>query len=263
MCVWSVSPKTILPPPGIKEYREKLIEENKDTINDLATIAKIDAALVAYDKAWLKGDPAEKFLLGNKATAIVRKKKFLMHGAETGMAVNATTADLVENSLYEGWDIDKFPVMMDSLRSGSFDRGAQTALGGVSVKWLQRASANLRVVPGDCGSKIGSPILITPEESKKLVGLTIVDNGSAIKISDDETAGRYLGKVVMVRNPMYCKMPYTDYCETCLGDKLSLNKYGLSAAVSQYGSKMMLIFMAAVHGKQVATSKMDIDAVVS
>lgn len=262
LCVWAATEKTITPPPGIKELRDKLVEENKDSLNDLATIAKIDAALVAYDAAWLKGDPGEKFLLGNKSRAIVRKKKFLQYGAEQGLDSEGVTADMIQNSLYEGWDIDKFPAMMDSLRGGSFARGAQTALGGVSVKWLQRSSANLKVGGEDCGSTLGSPFTITPDEARKVVGMTVIADGIQDKIEDEAHAGKYLGKVVLVRNPMYCKLPYTDYCHVCLGDKLSLNPYGLSAAVSEYGSKLMLMMMSKMHGKEIATQKLNLDEIV-
>lgn len=39
--------------------------------------------------------------------------------------------------------------MIDSLRAGSFNRGAQTVLGGVAFKELLRASSNLRIGADD------------------------------------------------------------------------------------------------------------------
>ncbi len=262
LCVWAATRKTILPPPGLKEFKAQLLKQYEGQLNDLSVIAKIDAALVAFDAEWLKGDPGgEKFLLGGGARAIKRKKKFLMHGAEVGMQENAVTGELVANSLEEGWDLSKFPVMNNSLRSGSFDRGAQTALGGVSVKWLFRASNNLRIAADDCQSKMGSPATLTKGLLSRLVGKTIVTPQGQVKIDAEETAGAYLGQRVLVRNPMYCNMEYTDYCKTCLGDKLAVNPYGLSVTVAEYGSAFLNIFLKKMHGTQLATAKVNLEEI--
>lgn len=258
--VWSVTKRTILPPPGLAEYKKKLLEENAGNLTNLATIAEIKKKLAAFDAEWLKGDPGgEKFLSSKKSREVVRMKKLLMHGEEVGMQENAVSGVLIENSLLQGWDIDKFPEMMDSLRSGSFNRGAQTALGGVSVKWLQRATANLRVTVDDCGSTFGFDQMVDKSEVDRLVGRTIIEDGKLVKIADKEQAGTYLGKVVYVRNPQTCKLPFTDYCKTCLGDKLSINEYGLSSSATELTSGLMGMFMAAMHGKQLATQRMSIE----
>lgn len=258
--VWSVTKKTILPPPGLAEYKKQLLEENAGKLTDLATIAEIKKKLAAFDAEWLKGDPGgEKFLAGKKAREVVRMKKLLMHGEEVGMQENAVSGVLVQNSLLEGWDIDKFPEMMDSLRSGSFNRGAQTALGGVSVKWLLRATSNLRITVDDCGSTFGFDLLVEKSEVDRLIGRSILEDGKVVKVADKEQAGTYLGKVVSLRNPQTCKLPFTDYCKTCLGDKLSINEYGLSSSATELASGLMGMFMAAMHGKQLATQRMSID----
>lgn len=258
LCVWGATEKTILPPPGIAEFKAKLLKENEGHLHELATIAKIDAQLVEYDAEWLKGDPGENFLLGSKARKVVRKKKHLMHGAEVGMVENAVTGTLIANSLSEGWDISKFPEMNTSLRSGSFDRGAQTAFGGVTVKWLLRASNNLRITERDCGSKIGVWLDVrSPADYKYLIGRTAIDDESGDKqtlVTDESVAGAYLGKRIQVRSPMYCTLSHTDYCVACLGEKLSVNPYGLSTAISEVGSTFLSIFMKKMHGTQLATA---------
>lgn len=259
LCVWAATKKTLLPPPGLKEFKQKLLEENKDKLDDLVTIAKIDAALVEYDAQWLKGDPGEKFLGEGKSRNVVRKKKLLMHGAEVGMSGNGVKGTLISNSLYEGWDISKFDAMNNSSRSGSFDRGAQTQLGGVSVKWLLRASSNLVTAAEDCGSKMGSLTFVDKSEASRLVGMTIIEeSGAQVKLDTEEKTQTYLGTRIRVRNPAYCNLPYTDYCKVCLGDKLAIRPTGLSVAISEVGSTLLLIFMKSMHGKQLATEKMQL-----
>lgn len=259
LSVWAATKKTLTPPEGIVELKAKLLAENKDSLNKLSTIAKIDAALIEHDKAWLKGDPGMNFLIDKKAINIVRKKKYLMNGAEVGLDDNTVYGTLVENALTEGWELAKFPAMMDTSRNGSYSRGAQTQLGGVSVKWLLRASSNMQAVDGDCGSVGGSPFNVTAENKKRIVGFTLVRDDGMAHVPDEAAAGTYLGQRVIIRSPMYCRLGNTDFCSICLGDNLSINKAGLSLAVSRYGSTIMLISLSKMHSKQLTTAKMIIE----
>lgn len=254
------SPKAMTVSPDVIKLRDKLIAENKDRLHDPATVAKIDAALVAFDREWLKGDDAENFLLSGKAYNIVRKKLFLQMGAEMGLD-ESQSVDYIPRSLNEGWDLAKFPAMNNSLRAGSFNRGYQTMLGGESVKWLLRASSNMAVTEDDCGSKLGMEFVVD-DKVQKWVGFHIVAaNGPAIEVTE-ENHGKYLGKKVMVRSPMYCKLAKTDFCKFCVGPNLSMNPTALSSAVSDYGSRFMLVFMAAAHAKALILAKMNFKEVI-
>lgn len=247
--------KAMTAPPGIAELKAKLLEQYKDRLHDPAVIAKIDAELIKYDTEYLKGDPSEGFLIENKSRKVVRRKLFLMTGAEAGLE-DGVDVDLIQNSLSEGWDISKFPIMNDSLRAGSYNRGAETMLGGEAVKWLLRASSNMSVAAADCHSTIGIPIALSEQNRKKYLGFSVVTPEGSEKLHDD-TIGKYLGKQVMIRSPMFCRLEKTDYCAVCVGDRLSLNPTALSSAVSEYGSKFMLLFMKKMHGTQLALAHMD------
>lgn len=253
LCVPAFTPKSIITPVGINEYKKKLLEENKDKLSDPSTIAKIDAALVEYDKKWLEGDESEGFLISNKSRKVVRKKLYGMVGAEQGLE-DKMEMDLVPNSLAEGWDINKFPEMSNIMRAGSFKRGAETQLGGVSVKWFFRATSNCNVTVDDCGSKLGMDFLITENTLYKTIGFTEVGKSERIT---EETAKQYVGKIVKLRSPMYCKLDKTDYCKTCVGERLANNPTALSVAITEYGSVMMAASMSAVHGKVLSLAKIN------
>jgi hypothetical protein len=257
LCVPAKSAKEMVAPPGLVELRNKLLKENKDKLHDPAVIAAIMKELIAYDKEYLKGDMAAGFLdpKAKKLYGVVRAKLFLMHGAEFGFGMGGH--DLIDNSLSEGWNVEKFPSMMDSLRAGSYNRGAETMLGGEAVKWLLRASSNMVVTKDDCGSRLGLPMLVDKKNMKKLPGFSIVSNIGVTKINTIEEAGQYLGKNIMLRSPMFCKLDKTDYCATCVGDRLSVNPTALSAAISEYGSTFMMISMQAMHGKTLETHRMN------
>lgn len=250
--------KLLLPPPGLKEFKNKLLEENKDKLDDMATVAKIDKQLVEFDSEYIKDDPGEDFLISGKSRSTVRKKVFLMLGAEPGLDDNTVNAKLITNSLNEGWDVSKLADMNNSLRAGSFNRGAQTELGGVAVKWLLRASSNINITEEDCGSKLGSPVLIDENNVNTLIGFSIIVSNKTYKINSIDEAKQYIGKLVMLRNPMYCTLDKTDYCKTCCGDKLSSNPTGASIAVAAYGSVFLSIFMSAAHSRQLELAHMDL-----
>lgn len=262
IAVWTSTKKTLLPPPGIKELRTKLINQAKEegkNLRDLATIASIQAELIKADDAWLAGDKSLKFLGSGKSRNVVRRKKFLFGGAETGFAENPIEGELLENSLYEGWDPKNFPAMMDSLRAASFDRGSETQLGGVSVKWLQRASANIRITVDDCGTEIGMETNITKDNLNYLVGLSIIGDQGLEHIDTPEKAETYLGKTIQIRSPQFCKLDSTDYCKTCVGGRLSLSPEGASGAIAAYGSQMLSMFLKAAHGRQLSVAEMVIE----
>jgi len=262
LCVPAATRKTITGAPGIAELRNSLLEENKDRLYDPAVIAKIDAELVAYDRAYLKGDLGEGFLINNKSVDIVRKRLYGMYGAETGLE-DKIEVELIRNSLSEGWDINKFPAMNNSLRAGSFNRGASTALGGEAVKWLYRASSNINVVSDDCGSVLGIDVTVSDNNYKKLIGFSVVTKSGSILVENEENAKSYIGKKIMLRSPMFCKLDKTDFCKTCVGVNLANNPTGISVAVSDFGSAVLAIFMKMTHGKKLALAKMDYKKAIS
>ena len=250
--------KTMTSPPGIEKLRDMLIKANEGQLHDRAVVADILSKLQKADADYLKGDRGgEDFLIWGKAKPIVRSRLFLMYGAETGIE-EKVDVDLIQKSLAEGWDISKFPAMNDALRAGSYNRGKQTELGGEAVKDLFRASGNISCSLDDCGTTVGVPTIIHESDMERyLGGRTIIEKNVNTKITRDNI-GTYLGRVVNIRSPMTCKGSGTDYCKICLGDRLANNESGLSAAVADYGSVFLYIFMSAAHSKGVQVQKLDI-----
>lgn len=255
---WAATEKNILPPDGIAQYKAQLLEQYKDNLDDPVIIAKIESLLVEFDAKWRQGDPGNRFLISKKSTALVRKQKVLMYGAETISTGDGSKLELHKNSLYEGWQPESFTTMCTTARFKSYARGAETALGGVEVKWLLRASGNINVTVDDCGSKIGVSRRITEANVKSLVGFNIITPKGPRTIESEEDLGSYLGSIVMVRSPMYCNLDHTDYCKVCIGPKLSTTPYALSSAVSAYGSAFLLSSLGAAHSKAIDVATMDL-----
>ena len=256
LCVPACSEKSITPPPGIKEYRAKLLMENKDRLHDPAIIAMIDKKLVEYHKQYMKGDIAEGFLITNKSWEVVRKELYLMGGAAAGLD-DSGKFDLVDRSLVEGWDPQHFAVMNTVSRAGSFSRGAETEKGGEETKWLFRASSNMTVTEENCGSTLGVDIVATPGNERRLVGFTAIKaDGNQVKITNDNV-GEYMGRKVWLRSSLFCRLPKTDFCKVCVGERLANNPTGLSTAVAAYGSTFMDTAMSAMHATALKTTRLD------
>lgn len=258
----SATEKTMTAAPGILELRAKLLAENRDNLGDPAVIAKISAQLQAYDREYLKGDRGNDFLAidPGKSFGIIRAKRFGMIGGQKGLADN--DFDIVQNSLDEGWDLNSFVAMNNTSRSGSYDRGADTQLGGESVKWLLRASSNINIlINTDCGTKLGNPQVIT-NDKHNTIGFSVVTEQGAVELTHDNY-DQYLGKRVMIRSPMFCVSKYTDICGVCAGPRLSASPTGASNSISQYGNTFMRLKLKSMHGSQLKIAEIDLSAVLS
>lgn len=253
--------KTMTQPPGVIELRNKLVTENAGRLHDRAVVADIATQLQALDAEYLKGDRGLDFLITDKSKKIVRSRLFLMYGAETGIE-EKVTVDLIQKSLTEGWDIEKFPEMNNALRAGSYYRGKLTELGGAAVKEIFRAAGNLAMTVEDCGSTIGLPSHFKSEESERIVGFTAINqDGSLTRITEDNV-GEYVNKDIFLRTPQTCVLEHTDYCATCLGERLARNPTGMAMAAVEYGSAFLGIFMSAAHSKGIQTAKLSLKDVL-
>jgi len=258
LAVWAATEKTMTAPTGLAKFKKVLLEKYKGRLTDPAAVAEMEAELLKFDAEYLKGDPGgENFATGAKMRGIVRKRLYLMFGADPGIK-ESNTINPVISSLEEGWEINKFPQLNDSLRIGSYSRGKLTQLGGVLTKELLRASSSVAVGEDDCGTTIGIFKQIDETNYKKLIGTYSIESNKSILIADEESAKKYIGKSIFKRSPMFCKSKGSNYCKCCLGLKLSANPSGLSLIISDYGSNILNLFMGKMHGTALALAKLDL-----
>jgi hypothetical protein len=242
--------------PRIRQRRTELLEEHKERLHDPAVVAQIQNELVQMDRDWIKGDPSEGFFLNDKVYNTARKRMFLIHGPEAGFNEGGN-AELVVNSLDEGWDMSKLPVMINSLRAGSYYRGALTALGGESVKFFLQIFQNTYISEQDCGSTLGMVKFVDSDYSNFVDMYRITKDGT--ELMTKEIVDKHKGKWVVMRSPMFCRTGHSDYCETCMGAKNSENKLGLGAQAAAVGSLFMGIMMGSAHAKELKTAKLKVE----
>lgn len=258
----SATAYTMQPPPGIVEYRTQLLKQYEGRLLDPAIVAEIDKKLVEYDRAYQKQDPEGGFYQSDKAFNVSRKKLFTMHGLEQP-EISGGRKTFIENSLSEGWDINKLPAMINSMRDGSYNRGALTALGGEAVKFIFRIFATTSIVEEDCGTTLGKPVLLTPATAKRYEGNYLILKDGQQVLLDNTNMTKYLQQRVMVRTPGLCRTKHSNFCSKCLGEKMRGGENALAALASEVGSKMLDIFMAKMHGTALITTRWNYETTIT
>lgn len=265
ICVPGVTEKAITAPPGGREYLAELMDRavrDGKSLHDPATIADIGQEMEKYDSQYLQGDRSLGFLINKKKDlGIVRKKMFLMYGFDKGFD-ETSTIDFIDRPLSEGIDYSRIDSYINGSRSGSFSRGAETQLAGVSVKEMLRASSNENIAIEDCHTDLGMRITLTEDNISTYRGFYCFYQGKEIKL-DDDNRDMYLGKTVDMRSPAYCRCEGTSRCARCCGPHLSLHQTGISSAVADMGSVFLNTLMKAMHGKQLVTAELDMDTLLS
>jgi hypothetical protein len=259
--VQSVTRKSLSGPPGWKERRAQLLEQYKDQLTDPAIIAKIGDEYEKMDREWLAGDPSLEFYsVHGKYFSKVRKKLFGMFGGEAPFS-DAVVMTLIERSLEEGIDPEDLPLMINSLREGTFNRGAQTQLGGESTKTIYRMVGTSRIVEEDCGVRYGVPFNVTELNHKDFIKYYAIVEGKDILLTDTSIKP-FVGKTVEIRSPLTCQSGKSDggrnVCERCSGLDLSEIKDGIPATAAQIGGRFLSAFLAAMHGKSLSTHELDL-----
>lgn len=261
LCVQAASPATMVPNPLVIKRRDELFEEYKDQLDDPAVVAKIQMELSALDKESLKDDVSKDFYMKGKSWDVIRMKRYAMYGVEGGFG-NEADAVLIKKSLDEGWDTKNIPNMVDSMRSGSFSRGKETALGGESVKTFYRIFQNVKVSEDDCGTKLGMWYNITEDNYMRHVGLNAID-ANGYHLTTEEELKKLIGSKIQLRTPMLCKTNAPNFCKVCVGEVLAARPEAVHIVTSDVGSAFMGARMGAMHGKALRTVPYDLNSAIS
>lgn len=245
--------------PDARATRDALKEKYKGRLSDPVVIAQIGQELEKLDKEWLKGDPTEGFFGVNegKYYGKVRKRLYYMFGGEAPFS-EGTVMEFIERSLEEGIVPEALPVIINSLRQGIYNRGAQTQLGGEATKTIYRMLGTSRITEEDCGTTVGVPFPITEENHTDYVGFYQM-KGTTLHLLDTESLKAAIGTSVTLRSPLTCKTEGRNVCKCCVGIALGELSEGLTATAAQVSGKMMSAFLAAMHSKELKTKRVNLN----
>ncbi len=133
-------------------------------------------------------------------------------------------------------------------RSGVAARAIKTAIPGHLHRKLAFGLASVELDPTihDCGTTRTIELTIQSDMTKKLLGRYIYYNAKKILL-DRSNINSFVGKLVNLRSPIYCKSP--KLCTTCYGESYKLlksNQVGFIAAES-LGERMVQQIMKIFH----------------
>lgn len=244
----------LTPNPEVAKFIKTKLKElgRAPSVSELAAIEEQAAKM---DKDSFKGTEDENFLSG-KNIKVGRKKMFYIYGLEEGFGLST----IVEAPLSKGVKAEDLPDYANALRAASFNRGAQTALGGVGVKRINQIFQAINVRGDDCKDTEGFNYVAY--EPKDLYG-TYVFMKDGVRIPTEEEAKSLLGQLIRIRSPMSCKETAPHYCAKCVGTEIAMLPNGVHNTLAAISSKEMLIFMKAMHGRSLSTVEYSIERSIS
>lgn len=254
LCAPAASPRTMVSNPEVTKRRDELLKQYADQLNDPAIVAMIEKELVEMDRKAFADDPSRDFYIKNKTFATSRKTCFIMHGMESGFGESVMKPETITTSLEEGIKPKDFPALVSGLRNMSFSRGAETALGGESVKYFYRVFQNTKIAEPDCGVTEGLSWNVTDANYKTFINLYQIIGNKPVLITA-EIAKASIGKKIYIRSPMLCKSEAPSFCAICVGKALAETPTGLHIACSDVGSAFMSASLAAAHAKSLQTER--------
>ena len=251
------SEKSITTDPELPAKRKVLLEKYKDRLDDPTIAIAIETELIKLDKDYIKGDVSEPFyaVTSGKSFGEARKKMYGIFGLGVAFGRNKGEYDFTSHSLEDGWEPQDIAVVANDVRRGSYGRGIETAKGGEQTKLILRMFQEVKMEPGDCGTKRGLKVTLTERNKKQYIGRYLVSG----PVLTDENINSYVGQTVTIRSPMYCQGKH--YCSKCCGqffEKLGVENIGMQALA--VCSTFTGIAMKTMHASSLKTTHLvDID----
>ena len=256
ICVPALSEGAITANPKVSARRDELLAQHKDDLHEPNVMMAIEDELIAMDKALLKGDVSNGFMIKSKNYDVQRKRMFLMIGVVESFGDAVPSLQFSTTNLNDGWDLNEMDILANDVRRGSYNRAKTTALGGAESKMLGRNFQDSAIVEDDCGTTRGLSINLTEANRDFFVNRNIIHGNGILELTD-ANIGEYIGKPILVRSPMYCQSR-DGYCYTCMDSRFKkidiklLNIHPLAI-----GSTMLTAALKSMHGTKLSLLNID------
>ena len=257
----SLTDRNMTKPDGLDAKKKEVLAKYGGDLSDPVNLALFEKEMLDWSDSYRKGDPSDgKMVKGGKYRGNSLRKMFVSSGAEGGMG--PPMVPIVE-SLADGlkYDAESIRALINGSRSGSYFRGLDTVKGGVSFKLVVRVLASFMVGEIDCKSTLGVQVTYDKNTIKQLLSRLIV--GQEKRIETIEEAGTYLGKMVTLRSPGFCRSKSSVICQTCAGPRLSGFPEGLAIPASDITGAILAASMAAMHKNTTEVTTLDLFSVLS
>lgn len=244
-------------PDKVKERKQQILskEENVKRLQqdkDIILAGEIEKDLLNMAKEELKDLPdMDIYDSGSRGSF---SNNYKMTAVSRGVVASVSNPDEVNismASLDDGIPPEERYIYADVLTNASYSRAIMTREGGYEAKKLAAAFQGIVFDKkgSDCGTKLTVDLLVTDFNKKLLTDRYIMENGKAVLLTSSNV-GDYVGKIVKLRSPMYCRNG--KYCSKCTGElyhKLGIENVGLIANV--IGTSMTTLALKSFHNTSV------------
>lgn len=262
----SLTSALLKPAPGLEELKEKLFEENKESIEkgDAIVASKIENELINYAEDYLKKDEGYENFASNSKMNISNNYKTM--NIMKGALMNTVDGKYRINSsdYNSGIKKEEYSSLADSSVLGVHARAVGVASGGYLAKKSNQSLNAVSAGPkdSDCGTKKYLRVVIYPEMKSAYLNRYILENNKLLELTPDNI-DNYVNKEVMMRSPMFCHMEEPYYCNKCLGNQpyiLGLENFGL--AISRMSNKLLNFKLKKFHDLTIKTNKIDVSTLL-
>lgn len=244
-------------PDKVKKEKDWILskEENVKRLKqdgDIILAGEIEKHLLDMSKEELKDLPdMDIYDSGSRGSF---SNNYKMTAVSRGVVASVSNPDqfsISMASLDEGIPPEERYIYADVLTNASYNRAVKTQEGGYEAKKLAAAFQGIVFDKNgsDCGTKLTVDLLVTNFNKKLLTDRYIMENGKAVLLTTGNI-DNYVGKLVKLRSPMYCKNE--KYCSKCTGGlyhKLGIENVGLIANV--IGTSMTTLALKSFHNTSV------------
>lgn len=244
-------------PDKVKKEKDWILskEENIKRLKqdgDIILAGEIEKHLLDMSKEELKDLPdMDIYDSGSRGSF---SNNYKMTAVSRGVVASVSNPDqfsISMASLDEGIPPEERYIYADVLTNASYNRAVKTQEGGYEAKKLAAAFQGIVFDKNgsDCGTKLTVDLLVTNFNKKLLTDRYIMENGKAVLLTTGNI-DNYVGKLVKLRSPMYCKNE--KYCSKCTGGlyhKLGIENVGLIANV--IGTSMTTLALKSFHNTSV------------
>lgn len=199
---------TMFKPIKEKYEKAKTMDEKQEIINKIESMMKTD----------LKGNmPMIDYILnsGSRGDPSQLRQMLVTKGLIQDAQGNIISINdcYVDGMKPEGAFMDGY-----GSRKGIMDRSRSTSVTGYLTRKIVYACASVIVDPNlnDCGTKKTVPVKITKDNASLLYGRYMYDSKGKKILLGPDNADQYIGKMMDLRTPIYCKSK--KLCKTCYGD---------------------------------------------
>lgn len=248
----AATPFTIDVDPAIRKLRDELIAKHKDELTNPVVVANIINQVVRLDMELQAKDPNGGFLQPGKSFDTVRAKMFVAQGIVPDFD-DPSKFDLIMRSLSEQWDPKDLKTHVNAIVDASYSRGFDTALGGELAKILLRFFLTVRITTEDCGVKYARSYMVKKDNLDDFANCYGYINGKE-ELLTHESLKQYIGNVLNVRTPLYCKAPDGGFCVHCMGEEFRNRESQLAAHGTTVGEVLLYCMMKRSHGKALSTA---------